>query len=116
LSDGECQTPVHTIDFSVTTAALAMTIGAIVGALLALFGDGGSVLATPLLLYVVGARDPHVAIGASAATAACDAATNVVGHPLSRPEPSLSARVRGRGKVAERAEVKVRFGHCRSRR
>jgi len=68
------------IDISVTTAALAMTIGAIVGALLALFGGGGSVLATPLLLYVVGVRDPHVAIGTSSAAVAFNAATNVVGH------------------------------------
>lgn len=47
--------------------------GAIVGLLLTLFGGGGSVLATPLLLYVVGVRDPHVAIGTSAAAVAVNA-------------------------------------------
>ena len=48
--------------------------GALVALLLALFGGGGSVLATPLLLYVVGIRDPHVAIGTSAAAVAVNAA------------------------------------------
>ncbi len=68
------------MDITVTTAALAIASGAIVGALLALFGGGGSVLATPLLLYVVGVRDPHIAIGTSAAAVAVNAAGNVVGH------------------------------------
>lgn len=54
--------------------------GAVVGALLGLFGGGGSVLATPLLLYVVGIRDPHVAIGTSAAAVAVNAAINLLGH------------------------------------
>jgi uncharacterized membrane protein YfcA len=48
--------------------------GAVIGLLLALFGGGGSVLATPLLVYVVGVRDPHVAIGTSAAAVAVNAA------------------------------------------
>lgn len=48
--------------------------GALVALLLALFGGGGSVLATPLLLYLVGVRDPHVAIGTSAAAVAVNAA------------------------------------------
>jgi uncharacterized protein len=47
--------------------------GALVGLLLTFFGGGGSVLATPLLLYVVGVRDPHVAIGTSAAAVAVNA-------------------------------------------
>jgi uncharacterized protein len=58
----------------------ALTSGAVVGALLGLFGGGGSVLATPLLLYVVGIRDPHVAIGTSAAAVAVNAAVNLLGH------------------------------------
>lgn len=60
--------------------ASALMSGAVVGALLALFGGGGSVLATPLLLYVVGVRDPHVAIGTSAAAVAVNAAINLLGH------------------------------------
>lgn len=47
--------------------------GALIGLLLALFGGGGSVLATPLLIYLVGVRDPHVAIGTSAAAVSLNA-------------------------------------------
>jgi uncharacterized membrane protein YfcA len=47
--------------------------GALIGLLLSVFGGGGSVLATPLLLYVVGVRDPHVAIGTSAAAVSVNA-------------------------------------------
>jgi uncharacterized membrane protein YfcA len=54
--------------------------GALVGALLALFGGGGSVLATPLLLYVVGLRDPHVALGTSTVAVAFNATVNLAGH------------------------------------
>ena len=68
------------MDITATTVALATASGAVVGALLALFGGGGSVLATPLLLYVVGVRDPHVAIGTSAAAVAFNAAGNLLGH------------------------------------
>lgn len=58
----------------------AAACGALVGALLAMFGGGGSILATPLLIYAVGVRDPHVAIGTSAAAVALNAAASVVGH------------------------------------
>lgn len=51
----------------------ALLSGALVGLLLGVFGGGGSVLATPLLLYAVGVRDPHVAIGTSAAAVAVNA-------------------------------------------
>jgi len=55
-------------------ALFAATMGgALIGLLLAVFGGGGSVLATPLLLYVVGVRDPHVAIGTSAAAVSVNA-------------------------------------------
>lgn len=50
--------------------SLAVLSGVVVGLLLGVFGGGGSVLATPLLLYLVGVRDPHVAIGTSAAAVA----------------------------------------------
>lgn len=51
--------------------------GAFIGLLLAVFGGGGSVLATPLLLYAVGIRDPHVAIGTAAAAVAVNAASGL---------------------------------------
>ena len=56
---------------------LAAAGGAVIGLLLSVFGGGGSVLAAPLLLYVVGVRDPHVAIGTSAAAVAVNAAVGL---------------------------------------
>ncbi len=49
---------------------LTLMSGSVVGLLLGSFGGGGSVLAAPLLVYVVGVDDPHVAIGTSAAAVA----------------------------------------------
>lgn len=46
-------------------AALAILGGSLVGFMLGLIGGGGSIMATPLLLYVVG-LPPHVAIGTGA--------------------------------------------------
>ena len=68
------------MDLTITVIVASIASGAVVGALLGLFGGGGSVLATPLLLYVVGIRDPHVAIGTSAAAVAVNAAINLFGH------------------------------------
>jgi len=62
------------MDTSLLAAALS---GAVVALLLTLFGGGGSVLATPLLLYVVGLEDAHVAIGTSAAAVAVNAAAGL---------------------------------------
>lgn len=59
---------------------LAVMSGGVVALLLTLFGGGGSVLAVPLLLYVVGVADPHVAIGVSAAGVALNALTALAGH------------------------------------
>lgn len=56
----------------------AVVGGAVIGLLLSVFGGGGSVLATPLLLYIVGVRDPHVAIGTSAAAVAVNAAVGLL--------------------------------------
>jgi len=68
------------MDPQVITLALAALSGAVVGLFLAVFGGGGSVLAAPLLLYVVGVRDPHVAIGTSAAGVAVNALAGLAGH------------------------------------
>ncbi len=59
---------------------LATASGAIVGLVLGLVGGGGSILAVPLLVYIVGVSSPHVAIGTSAIAVALSAATNLVGH------------------------------------
>src|ERR1700722_5678882 len=61
-----------------TTAAIGS--GVIVGFTLGLVGGGGSVLAVPLLLYVVGMPDPHQAIGTSALSVAVNAFANLVPH------------------------------------
>jgi uncharacterized membrane protein YfcA len=68
------------IEFSFPAVVLTLLSGALVGFLLAVFGGGGSVLATPLLLYVVGVRDPHIAIGSGSAAVAANAAFNLIGH------------------------------------
>jgi len=54
--------------------------GALVGFTLGLVGGGGSILAVPLMVYLVGVRDPHVAIGTSALAVAANAATGLIGH------------------------------------
>lgn len=59
---------------------LALLSGAIVGVFLGAFGGGGSVLAAPLLLYVVGVEDAHIAIGTSAAGVAAIALFSLIGH------------------------------------
>ncbi len=66
------------ITSQVIVAALAS--GMIVGIFLGTFGGGGSVLAAPLLLYVVGIPDPHTAIGTSAAAVAAIALVSLLGH------------------------------------
>jgi uncharacterized membrane protein YfcA len=68
------------MDLTTTAMIAAVLSGAVVGLLLAMFGGGGSVLATPALLYVVGITDTHMAIGTSAAAVAVSAAFNLVGH------------------------------------
>lgn len=63
-----------------TQLLLAGMSGGVVALLLTVFGGGGSVLAVPLLLYVVGVRDPHMAIGASAAGVSLNALTALAGQ------------------------------------
>lgn len=61
-------------------AVLAILSGSVVGFSLGLVGGGGSILAVPLLLYVVGISDPHVAIGTSALAVSINASANLVHH------------------------------------
>jgi uncharacterized membrane protein YfcA len=62
--------------------ALAILSGVLVGFTLGLIGGGGSIMATPLLLYVVGLR-PHVAIGTGALAVSINAFVNFAGHASS---------------------------------
>ncbi|WP_431016513.1 sulfite exporter TauE/SafE family protein [Bradyrhizobium pachyrhizi] len=52
----------------------------LVGFSLGLVGGGGSILAVPLMVYVVGVPEPHVAIGTSAIAVAANAAVNLSNH------------------------------------
>jgi len=61
-------------------AILSIGSGSLVGFTLGLVGGGGSILAVPLLVYVVGVSSPHVAIGTSAIAVAASAAANLIGH------------------------------------
>lgn len=61
---------------------LTLISGVVVGFTLGVIGGGGSILALPLLMYVVGMKDPHVAIGTSALAVAANAFANLVQHGL----------------------------------
>ena len=65
---------------TLTQIVLGLASGLFVGFSLGLVGGGGSILAVPLLVYVVGIRDPHVAIGTSAVAVAANAAANLFSH------------------------------------
>ena len=59
---------------------LSLLSGGLVGFVLGLVGGGGSIIAMPLLLYVVGVASPHVAIGTSAIAVSLSALANLVNH------------------------------------
>jgi uncharacterized protein len=59
---------------------LGLASGALVGFSLGLVGGGGSILAVPLMVYVVGVPEAHVAIGTSAIAVAANAAVNLSNH------------------------------------
>jgi uncharacterized membrane protein YfcA len=61
-------------------AALAIASGAFVGLVLGLIGGGGSILAVPLLVYLVGVPSPHIAIGTAAIAVALNAAFGLIPH------------------------------------
>lgn len=57
----------------------AILAGSFVGFILGLIGGGGSIVATPLLLYVVG-LEPHAAIGTGALAVSASAFANFANH------------------------------------
>lgn len=61
-------------------AALSVASGALVGLTLGLIGGGGSVLAVPLLIYLVGVPSAHLAIGTAAIAVALNAAFGLAAH------------------------------------
>jgi uncharacterized membrane protein YfcA len=65
---------------STIQSVLGLASGMLVGFSLGLVGGGGSILAVPLMVYVVGVPDAHVAIGTSALAVAANAAMNLSNH------------------------------------
>ena len=63
---------------------LGALAGSAVGFTLGLVGGGGSILAVPLMIYLVGVRDPHVAIGTSALAVAANALIGLAHHARHR--------------------------------
>ena len=61
-------------------AALSVGSGALVGLTLGLIGGGGSILAVPLLIYLVGVPSAHVAIGTASIAVALNAALGLAAH------------------------------------
>ncbi len=59
---------------------LVLLSGGLIGIVLGLVGGGGSILAVPLLVYVVGVDSTHTAIGTAAVAVAANAATSLAGH------------------------------------
>ena len=64
--------------------ALGAFSGTLVGFTLGLVGGGGSILAVPLMVYLVGVKNPHVAIGTSALAVALNAALGLANHARHR--------------------------------
>ena len=63
---------------------LELLSGVVVGFTLGLIGGGGSILAVPLMVYVVGVPNAHVAIGTSAVSVAANALTGLGYHARAR--------------------------------
>ena len=67
-----------------TLSLLQMILGALSGVLvgftLGLVGGGGSILAVPLMVYLVGVPQPHIAIGTAALAVAANAAAGLANH------------------------------------
>jgi uncharacterized protein len=75
-----CRVMISAMHISAMQDILGLASGALVGFSLGLVGGGGSILAVPLMVYVVGVPDAHVAIGTSAIAVAANAAVNLSNH------------------------------------
>lgn len=62
------------------TILAALISGGVIGLILGLVGGGGSILAVPLLIYVVGVGSPHAAIGTAAVAVTVNALGSLIGH------------------------------------
>ena len=68
------------MDLTFTSRLLTLMSGGLIGLVLGLVGGGGSILAVPLLVYVVGVPSAHAAIGTGAIAVALNAAASLAGH------------------------------------
>ncbi|WP_066793638.1 sulfite exporter TauE/SafE family protein [Sphingomonas soli] len=62
------------------TIGAALGAGALIGLVLGLVGGGGSILAVPLLVYLVGVGSTHAAIGTAAVAVSANALASLIGH------------------------------------
>jgi hypothetical protein len=62
------------------TILASLVSGGVIGLILGLVGGGGSILAVPLLIYVVGVGSPHAAIGTAAVAVTINALASLIGH------------------------------------
>ena len=62
------------------TILATLVSGSVIGLILGLVGGGGSILAVPLLIYVVGVGSPHAAIGTAAVAVTVNALASLIGH------------------------------------
>lgn len=58
----------------------ALASGVVIGLVLGLIGGGGSILAVPLIVYVIGVGSPHEALGTGAIAVALNALIGLTGH------------------------------------
>ena len=65
---------------AILPAVLAIGSGGVIGLVLGLVGGGGSILAVPLLVYVVGVPSAHIAIGTAAIAVALNAGFSLAAH------------------------------------
>ncbi len=65
---------------TISTLLLPLLAGIPMGLAIGLIGGGGSLLAVPLLVYVVGVASPHAAIATAAIAVALNAAAGVANH------------------------------------
>jgi uncharacterized membrane protein YfcA len=72
--------------FTLTEIQVVLSIfsGIIVGFSLGLIGGGGSILAIPLLIYLVGYDHPHIVIGTTALAVGVNAYLNLIPHTLKK--------------------------------
>ena len=70
----------NSLDLTVIQYLLSIVSGVIVGFSLGIIGGGGSILAIPLFIYLVGINDPHLAIVTTALAVGLNSFVNLFFH------------------------------------